>query len=528
MYNFARYAVIHSRHVPDKVCLIERTPSKNERRSLTWKEFNDEINRAANYLSKECGVKKGGVVLHLLNNSLEWLITYFAVIKLGAVVVPLNFRFVKSDIKYSADVSKATVFILGSEFLPEVQPVQNEMPTIKKYICIGDTVPADMLDYSKTVAKHGDISEAIVDVDQFADLAMMFTSGTTGTPKAVMQTHYTLDNVCQGNALTFSTQRHDNHVIYLPLYHSGAMFVWAGYYAQSACGTILREFREPKWIIEALAEEKGTGIIFVVPIATAILNAVNKGSIKLKDYDLSRWKYIIFGAQPIPYEVIKELSEKVNPNVMNAYGLTEGGGGGTFCLYPEDVLRKPGSIGKPSFGVFGKAADSEGNEVPKGEVGELIFSTPRMMRAYYKNPELTNETLKDGWIYTGDLVKEDEEGFYFIVDRKKDMITSGGENIFPVEIEDALMENPKIDDVACIGAPDPRQVEIVLAIVQVKEGQTMTEQEVIEFAKSKLSLYKVPRKVIFDRVMRNATGKLMKPQMREKFTGRKEAFQKLD
>jgi len=151
-----------------------------------------------------------------------------------------------------------------------------------------------------------------------------------------------------------------------------------------------------------------------------------------------------------------------------------------------------------------------------------------MMAGYFNNPEMTAETLKDGWLYTGDLVKIDEEGFFYIVDRKKDMITSGGENIFPVEIEDALMEHPKIDDVACIGYPDERLVEIVLAIVQVKTGETMTEQEVVDFAKQKLALYKVPRKIIFDSVMRNPTGKLMKPQMREKYTGRREAFRKLD
>ena len=170
----------------------------------------------------------------------------------------------------------------------------------------------------------------------------------------------------------------------------------------------------------------------------------------------------------------------------------------------------------------------DGDELAAGEVGELIFRTPRMMGEYYSNPEKTEETLKDGWLYTGDLLKTDNDGFFYIVDRMKDMITSGGENIFPVEIEDALMDHPDIDDIACIGYPDDRLVEIVLAVVQLKEGRSMTEEEVIEFAKSKLSLYKVPRKVIFDRVPRNPTGKLMKPQLREKFTGRKEAFKKLD
>jgi acyl-CoA synthetase (AMP-forming)/AMP-acid ligase II len=225
---------------------------------------------------------------------------------------------------------------------------------------------------------------------------------------------------------------------------------------------------------------------------------------------------------------MKNLVDTLPCAVSNIYGITEGGGGGLFNLYPEDVLRKPGSIGKPTFGIEGKVVDFKGQEVPSGVVGELIFSTNRMMKGYFNNPEMTLETLKDGWLYTGDLLKTDEEGFFYIVDRKKDMITSGGENIFPVEIEDVLMEHPKIDDVACIGYPDDRLVEVVMAIVQVKKGEALTEEDVIEFAKSKLALYKVPRKIVLDQVMRNPTGKLMKPEMRQKYTGRREAFKKLD
>ncbi len=525
--NYANYAIIHARHLPDKICLIERTPSLQQRRTLTWKQFNDAINRVANYLSKELGVKDGDYVMHLQNNSLEWLITYYGIIKIGAVVVPLNFRFVGSDILYAADVCSPKIFILGSEFLSVVQPVQKDLATVETYICVGDTVPADMTDY-KTIAAYDDLSEALVDVDDQHAIAMMFTSGTTGKPKPVLHTHFSLNNTAIGVGMSYFVQKNDNYVFFLPLYHSGTMFLWGPFYATGATGTILREFKDPKWILDAIAEEKGTEVLLVVPIAVALLNAIKNGDINLADYDLSSWKYLEIGAQPVPFDVMKSLVETFPAGVSNIYGITEGGGGGTFNLYPEDVLRKPGSIGKPTFGVEGKVVDFNGKEVPPGEVGELVFTTPRMMREYYQNPEMTKETLKDGWLYTGDLVTLDEEGYFYIVDRKKDMITSGGENIFPVEIEDALMDHPNIDDVACIGYPDDRLVEIVLAIVQLKEGKTMTEEEVIEFAKSKLATYKVPRKVIFDAVMRNPTGKLMKPQMRVKYTGRKEAFKKLD
>lgn len=522
--NFAKYAVIHARHIPDKVCLIERIPSVNKRRTLTWKQFNDEINRVANYLSNELKVKSNDTVLHLQHNSLEWLITYFAIIKIGAVVVPLNFRFAGSDILSAAEISRSKVFVLGSEFLQVVKPIQKKLNMIEHYICIGKDSPIEMIDY-RTIHASNDTREALVDLEGGHNLALMFTSGTTGAPKPVVFTHYAINNVAVGNGMSFFVQTNDNYLIFLPLFHSGAMFMYSPYYATGATGTLLLEFKEPKWIFEALDEEKATATLFVVPLAVLILNKIKSGEVDLSEYDLSRWRYLGMGAQPIPFDVMKGLMEKMPCGVSNIYGSTEGGGGGTFRIMPEDVLGKPGSIGKPTFGVEAKIVDPLGQEVPQGEVGELILSTERMMKEYLDNPELTRVCLRDGWHYSGDLAKTDAEGFFYIVDRMKDMVTSGGENIYPVEIEDALMEHPKIDDVACIGSPDDRLVEIVLAIVQVKNGETMTEDEVIEYAKSNLALYKVPRRVIFDQVMRNPTGKLMKPEMRKKYTGRKEAFQ---
>jgi acyl-CoA synthetase (AMP-forming)/AMP-acid ligase II len=524
--NYSKYAAINARHLPDKICLIERTPADKERRTLTWRQFNDAINRTANYLSRECGVTDGNHVMHLQNNSLEWLITYYAVIRLGAIIVPLNFRFEGPDVLYAAEVCNPGVFILGSEFLKVVQPVQKSLNTVKTYICVGNTVPTDMIDYT-TVLNYADASDALNDVDDHHDLAMMFTSGTTGKPKPVIHTHYSLKNTAAGNGMSYFVQKNDNYLIFLPLYHSGTMFLWAPFYATGATGTIIRDFKDPKWIIEAISEEKCTDTLFVVPIAIAILNAIANNTIQLSEYDLSSWKYMDIGAQPVPFDIMKKLVDTLPCKVSNIYGITEGGGGGSFNLYSEDVLRKPGSIGKPTYGIEAKVVDFEGKELSMGQVGELVFCTDRMMKGYHENPEMTAKTLKNGWLHTGDLVRTDEEGYFYIVDRMKDMVTSGGENIYPVEIEDALMDHPDIDDVACIGYPDERLVEIVMAVVQLKPGKSMTEEELFAFAKTKLALYKVPRKVVFDVVLRNPTGKLMKPQLRQKYTGRQEAFQKL-
>ena len=451
--NYSKYAAIHARHLSDKICLIERTPSQGERRTLTWKQFNDAINRTANYLSRECNVKNGDYVMHLQNNSLEWLITYYGIIRLGAIVVPLNFRFEGPDILFAAKVCNPGVFILGSEFLKVVQPIQEKLDTVKTYISVGQEVPPDMIDY-QDIAEYPDISDAIDDVDDHHDLTMMFTSGTTGNPKPLIHTHFSLKSTAAGNGMSYFVQKNDNYLFFLPLYHSGTMFLWAPFYATGATGTIIRDFKDPKTIIEAIAAEKCTDTLFVVPIAIAILNAIANKTLCLSDYDLSSWKYLEIGAQPVPFDIMKKLVETFPAKVSNIYGITEGGGGGLFNLYSEDVLRKPGSIGKPTYGVEAKIIDFDGKELPPGQVGELIFSTDRMMKGYHNNPEMTAQTLKNGWLHTGDLLKTDEEGFYYIVDRMKDMVTSGGENIFPVEIEDALMDHPDIDDVACIGYPD--------------------------------------------------------------------------
>jgi acyl-CoA synthetase (AMP-forming)/AMP-acid ligase II len=523
--NYGYYAKINAAKFPNKECIIERSYEKGTRRSLTWKEFNDEINRFSNYLKNEVGIKKGDYVVHFQMDRLEWLITYFAICKLGAVVVPLNFRFVEADVKYAADVCSPVAMIFSYEFTDIVTNIRPELSTVKNYIYVGDKCPDYAVDYYNVVKKYDDISETLVDVPDDHNIAMMFTSGTTGKPKPVIHTHGSLNATAIGNGMSYFVEREDNYLFFLPLYHSGTFFLWAPFYATGATGTILREFRNPEYIIKAIADEKCTDVLFVVPVAIAMINAIENGKLNLADYDLSSWKYMEIGAQPVPFKVMKKLVEYLPCGVSNIYGITEGGGGGTFNLYPHEVLERPGSIGKPTFGVEARLVDMDGNAITTPRtVGEITFRTPRLMKEYYNNPEMTANTIKDGWLFTGDMMEFDEDGYFYVVDRKKDMITSGGENIYPVEIEEVLHQHPKIDDAAVIGYPDERLVEIVMAVVQLKEGQTMTEEEVIEYCKTKLALYKVPRKVVFDNVPRNPTGKIMKPLLREKYTGRKEAF----
>jgi acyl-CoA synthetase (AMP-forming)/AMP-acid ligase II len=521
--NFAKYGIINAQKYPDKEFLVELRPSQGVRRALTWKKFNEETNKVANYLRGEIGIKKGDFILHLQMNSLEWVITFHAILRVGATAVPLNFRFAGSDIKHAAKACDPKAFILGDGFLPKVEPIQSELSTVTSYICLGDNVPAGMIPYSDII-KDGNPANILVDVDKDAPAELMFTSGTTGPPKPVCQSHDTLYQVGIGNALTYCEGQETVYLAPHPFYHSGSFFLSFPSYLAGGKIIILQELNDPKYLLDTICAEKVNNGWVTVPTMSDSVNAIKKGIIDILKYDFSHVTgSIVIGAQPVPYSLFKDMKRLLPFKTGNIYGITEGGGGGLINLFDEDILKKPGSIGKPTFNTEARIVDESGKDVPVGVVGELILRGPRNMKEYFRNPEMTAAAIRDGWLYTGDLVKADEEGYIYIVDRKKDLIIRGGENIFPVEIEDVLRHNIKIADVAVIGYPHERLVEIAMAIVQLHPGETMEEKEVVEFcAQHGLAKFKWPEKVIFKDVIRNATGKIDKPKLREKYLMKKE------
>jgi len=516
--NFAYYGIINAKKYPDKEYLIERTPSKDLRRVLTWKEFNEESNKVANYLQRELGVKKGDFVMHLQMNSLEWIVTFYAILKTGAVAIPLNYRFASADIKYVYDSFTPKVLIVGDGFMPKVQPIQKEMPDIKSYICIGPDAPADMIPYGEVI-KNGDAEDLLVDVDGDDPAELMFTSGTTGPPKPVCQAHETLYQIGIGIALTYDMGHNTVYLAPNPFYHSGSFFLAFPSYLAGGKKIVQLELTKPHYLLDAIVEEKVNDGWITVPHMSDTVNAIKRGHIDISKYDFSHVTgSIVIGAQPVPYSLYEDMKKIFPFRTGNIYGITEGGGGGSVNLYDEDVLERPGSIGKPTFNVEARAVDENGKDVPTGEVGELILRSPRNMKEYFNNPEMTAEAIKDGWLYTGDLVRIDEDGFVYIADRKKDLIIRGGENIFPVEIENALRSHPKVADAAVIGYPHERLVEIAMAIIQLYPEETMTQEEVIQFCADKgLAKFKWPEKVVFEDVIRNVTGKIDKPKMRKKY-----------
>ncbi len=515
--NFSSFCRLNASKFPEREFLIESYPSTKTRRALTWKKLEEDTNKVANYLIDECGIKKGDVVQHLMLNSIEWYITYMAVLKAGAVISPLNFRFASGDIKYACDVTKSKVFILGDGFVGRVEPIRQEMTYCSQYICVGGKAPAGMKSYSD-IMESGKDRPVLVDMadDDMAEL--MFTSGTTGAPKPVSHTHGTLFWIGIGNALTYNLGHMSVYLSPHPFYHSGTLFL--SFPCFIAAGKILMPMElQPENYLRTMADEGCTGGWNTVPTWADLLAAIKSGKINLKDYDLSRLGHIEIGAQPVPYALLED-SKKIFPGlpISNIYGITEGGGGGTLNCYDDDIMRKPGSIGKATAFMEAKVVDSDGKEMPADAVGELLLKGPRLMKEYAFNPEMTSKTITDGWLHTGDLAYKDEEGFVFFADRAKDLIIRGGENIFPAEIEDVLRKHPKIQDVAVLGYPHPRLVEIVMAIVQARPDEILTEEEVINFIKERgLAKYKWPEKVVLAPVPRNPSGKIEKPKLRDMY-----------
>jgi acyl-CoA synthetase (AMP-forming)/AMP-acid ligase II len=345
---------------------------------------------------------------------------------------------------------------------------------------------------------------------------LYFTSGTTGEPKPILLTHKNMECAAITENCHHYQKHEDNFILIPPLYHTGAKMHWFGSLIVGGRATLLTEI-SPQCVFEAVHNERGTIVWLLVPWAQDILDALDRGELRKEDYDLSCWRLMHIGAQPVPPSLVKHWKEYFPEMQYDTnYGLGEAAGPGCVHLGIENE-RKVGAIGKAGFNWEAQIVNERGEAVARGEVGELVVKGNGVMKEYYKNPEKTAETIKNGWLYTGDMARMDSEGFIYLVDRKKDVVITGGENIYPVEIEDVLRSHPKIYDAGVIGIPDERLGEIAAAIIDFKPGENLTEEEVNIFCEQNLPRYKRPRRIIFDKVPRNPTGKIEKPKLREKY-----------
>jgi feruloyl-CoA synthase len=501
--DIGSYLSVNARNIGEKKAI------SCEGREYTYREFNEEVNKLAHGLIG-LPVKKGDKVALMMKNSEYFVFVYFALAKLGAVVVPINFRLTATEVKYILKQSEAAVVFCDEEFDETMEEASTETE-VKTIITVGQPKVPSHVSYGELLTDNTE--EPPVNVKDSDDLEILYTSGTTGRPKGALFDHRRIFHVGLTMIVGMGINQHDRFLHIAPLFHSAQLnlFLVSGV-VLGAYHVIHREFH-PVETLKAIENHKITHFFGVPAMYNFMLQVPNA-----KEYDLSSIQRCGYGAAPMAPEIVRKSMDLFSTDrFFNLCGLTEAGPGG-ILLDPEGHKNHLGKGGKSIFGTEARVVDGTGEDSKPGSVGEFILRGESIMKEYYKKPEETKKTFKEGWLYTGDLAVRDEEGYITLVDRKKDMIISGGENVYSIEVEQVMFEHPQVLDAATIGLPDEVWGEAVTAIVVPKDGETIDEEEFRSFCREKLAGYKVPRRIIFEKQLpRNASGKILKYQLREKF-----------
>jgi long-chain acyl-CoA synthetase len=515
-YKIGTYADIIYRNAliyPDReafICGSER---------VTFGEFNARINSLIHAL-RSMGVNKGEGIGVLSLNCLEYAEVYGAVLKGGFIVSPFNVRLQANELDHLINYSEVNTLFVSPELAEVANSLRPRLPNVKNYISFDGSVPG-MMSHRDLLANYPR-EEPDVQVAEDDPLFIVYTSGTTGLPRGALYTH----RAAMDNTRTFvimkGLQLEDKHITIMPLFHVGGIDNLHAYLYVGGSNVIMKSF-DPVATLRTIQEEKATDIQ-VVPTHLAAILALPD----FDKYDLSSLKRVYYVGSPMPVELLKKGLETWGPVFIQGYGQTESGPN-IAALPKEDhkVLDKPdeeqlilASCGRPNIGVHVRIVDDKGNDVEPGEVGEIIVQSKHNMVEYWRKPDDTQDTIIDGWLYTGDMGRYDERGYIYIIDRKKDMIISGGENIYPREVEEVLYRHPAVLEAAVIGIPDPYWVEKVHAVVALKARASVTADELINFCKAELARYKAPKSVEFvEALPKNPSGKILKRELREKYAG---------
>ena len=491
---------------PDKAATLY--PQK-----VTYKELDSFSDGLATALA-DLGVKKGDTIALYMWNSPEFIIAFFGALKSGAIVTALNPSFKEKDARYQLEDSESVIVIVDDELYPVIECIRHKVPKLKNVIVVGENKHPGTYSFEEFIEKHPPHPPR-VEIDPKEDLAVIqYTGGTTGLPKGCMLTHYNIaSNIFQVSiASTLERTRDDIMLAHLPFYHIyGMTSVMGASIRLGISMTIMKRFDLEKFL-EVIQEFKVTSVLTVMPILTLLANSPDL----LKNYDLSSLRFINNGGTPIVPETARKLQKLADVTVVQGYGLSE-----ASPVTHENPLRqiKIESVGPPIPDTEQKIVDPETGtkELPLGEVGEVIIRGPQVMKGYWKKPEATAKTIRDGWLYTGDLGKIDEDGYLYIVDRKKEIIKYKGFTIGPAEIEAVLYEHPAVADCAVVGKPDPVAGEIPKAFVALKDGAKATEKGLIKFVEERVAGYKRIREVEFvETVPRSLAGKVLRREFIEK------------
>jgi long-chain acyl-CoA synthetase len=486
---------------------------------ITFAQFDARVNSLIHALCS-LEVKKGDVIGILSWNCLEYVDVYGAAMKGGFIASPFNPRLHGEELEYLINYSEANTLFIGPELVTTVNSLRSRLPKVKHYISLGDSTP-DMVSHHALLATHPS-DEPDMKVHKDDPFLIFYTSGTTGVPRGALYTHRRrLDNT-RIKALEMGVKPGDRHIMVLPFFHiGGENHVWP-FFLVGGCNLIMpqRSF-DPDAVLQAIQDERVTDMQIVPTQLNSILFRQD-----LKEYDLSSLNRIYYASSPMPVGLLRKGLEVFGPIFSQGYGQTESGP--QIASLPRkmhQVLDRPleeqkvlSSCGQPSLGVHVRVVDENNNDVEPGKVGEIIAQSDSIMVEYWQKPEETSEVLRDGWLHTGDLGYYDEKGFIYIVDRKKDMIVTGGENVYSREVEEVLYMHPAIAEVAVIGIPDPEWVECVHAVVALKADATATENEIIAFCKEHLASYKAPKSVEFlESLPKSPQGKILKKEIRKRY-----------
>ena len=493
---------------PDAPALVFRE------KETTWQEIDSLSNRFAHGLM-ELGFKKGNRVAAILTNSLEFIVTYLALLKNGGVFVPLNFQLTASHIKYIVNHSESKFLICNDEFFPTIKEVLPQLPDMTHVITVGGkTSQKGGLDFEE-VLSLGKNEEPSISLNENDIAAFLYTAGTTGDPKGVVHSHFNCSFVARHWAQVFHMRPGKSVLLVLPLFHVFGIHCITLPALISGARIIMADKYRTEWTLEAIQKYEVSTLPLVPAMGNLIINHEN-----FSKYDLSHLEILLMGGAIVPYELLKQWRETFPElEMINGFGQTESCPCSTG-LWDVDILEKPRSVGKPWLFVELKILDEKDNELETSQFGEIVYKVPSIMKEYYKEPELTAETIKDGWLYSGDIGYLDEDGYVYIVDRKKDIIIRGGENISSMEVEEVLHQHPAVLEASAIGAPHSIFGETVMAVVVKKPGRELSEQELIQFCETHLESFKVPTQVEFiDELPRNPAGKVLKRELKSRYFG---------